>query len=110
MQFNQVEIGDDCSFYVTYFDEGNYVFRYTISGECKSISFSDYLAEYNRALDSQKTRVRKDLLIIDFYDEMGMDSTILSRFISSTKMILVDYNVTQHELESERLVLEIRKP
>jgi hypothetical protein len=63
------DISKDCNIYQMRFKEGEYIFKFSLAGSCKSLNADNYIKEYSRYLYTYQDSLmsRRGYIIFDYY-------------------------------------------
>ena len=61
---------DDCNLYQLFFENGDYLFKYSLAGSCNNLTKEDYIIEYTDYLKRNKALLsnRLGFIILDKFD------------------------------------------
>ena len=78
----------DCVLYQSILDEGDYTFRFSLSGKCDSLTKQTYINQYEFFLKNYKNRYRLKkgmLLRLEYYEELDIKRSDIEKIKSLTE-------------------------
>ncbi|MGJ8661629.1 MAG: hypothetical protein ACSHXL_06300 [Bacteroidota bacterium] len=103
----ETEKTDDCSIYQMIFKNGDYLFRFALSGACKEINQEKYLENYDRFLNENDSILKKKgKLLFEFYNISNESDELLTEIIEATKLKFKTY-VTIEKISEDRFTLRV---
>ena len=78
-------IGEDCNIYQMVFTEGDYSFRFALSGKCKNLTKEDLIKSYEKFLTTYSDSLIAEpntKFILEYYDSHNMSDYDIERIIS----------------------------
>ena len=102
------EISEDCIAYQMRFNDGQYIFRFSLSGPCKNLTLENYIQEYSRYLSSQRDSLvyKRGYVILDFYNLTDTNNVLLDSVINITKRNFGAF-VSLSEIDSSSITIKI---
>jgi len=85
-EFADYYISDDCNIYKILLYNEEYVFVFTLAGPCSELSDKEFIEEYERFyLATDSLPERKGKVVIEYYEGMNKNDTIVNSIIEITK-------------------------
>lgn len=81
---------DSCNVYTMLFEQGDYIFRFALSGRCPTLTRELYLDQYTNFLKDYSdslTYSEGKFIRLDFYEKMGIDKDMIARLVVATENI-----------------------
>ncbi len=102
-------VSHDCNIYQMRFKEGDYIFKFSLSGTCKCLSAENYIKEYSRYLHSCQDSLinRRGYIIFDYYD-INENNVLPNTIMNITKKHFKTF-VSLSEIDKNTFTLKVGK-
>ena len=86
---------DSCNIYKMIFQEGDYVFRFALSGSCNTLTSKDYIANYYEFLNQpflhqvfDSLEIDEHILRLEYYPKIEIEKTEIDQLLEITQVQL----------------------
>ena len=102
--FTKTDIANDCNAYQMLFHDGEYIFKFSLAGNCKNLEVNNYINEYSKYLSQHKYKLkdRKGFIILDYYkiNNILVDSIVaITKKSFEAKVSLIEVNVDNFKIK-----------
>lgn len=102
--FTKTDIANDCNAYQMLFHDGEYIFKFSLAGNCKNLNAYKYINEYSKYLSKHKHKLknRKGFIILDYckVNNILVDSIIaLTKKSFEAKVSLIEVNADNFKIK-----------